>query len=62
MVQIIEELEVQQLDLTAEILVSCIDGAVNRKVSTGDKEELESLKEGIKNVVSEQVEDCGSLQ
>lgn len=52
------EMNVQDPESTAEILVSCIEGAVNRKVSTGDREGLKELKEEIKEVVEGYVNGC----
>lgn len=54
--EMMKELGAEKPRTAAEILVSCIQGAAGRKVSTGDREGLAELKEGIKSVVEENIE------
>ena len=52
--EIMRGLDADEPEMATEIFVSCLDGAANRKVATGDREGLEELKKGIK----EMLEDC----
>ncbi|MFB6147784.1 MAG: hypothetical protein ABEJ66_02770, partial [Candidatus Nanohaloarchaea archaeon] len=45
-----EELGAGEPGKAAELVASCIEGAVDRKVSTGDRDGLEQMKEEIKKV------------
>jgi len=53
--EILEELDVEEPDIIADILVSCIEGTVMRKVSTGDRDGLETLKNSIKGIVEQHI-------
>lgn len=53
--EMLNELDVEEPETTADILVSCIEGTVMRKVSTGDREGLESLKNSIKGIVEQHI-------
>lgn len=56
---ILEELDVEDPETIADILLSCINGTLMRKVSTGDREGLETLKNSIKGIVTQHiVEGC----
>ncbi|MFT4867913.1 MAG: AcrR family transcriptional regulator [Candidatus Nanohaloarchaea archaeon] len=58
-VDIMEEMDIENPELTAEIFVSCIEGAVNRKVSAGDREGLEELRHGIKRMLDKKASGSG---
>jgi AcrR family transcriptional regulator len=53
--EMLEELDVEEPDITSDILVSCIEGTVIRKVSTGDRDGLEALKNSIKGIVEQHI-------
>lgn len=55
--RMLEELDVEEPDVIAEILVSCIEGTVMRKVSTGDRDGLESLKNSLKEIIEQNIVD-----
>lgn len=55
----LEELNVENPGLIADMLISCIEGSVIRKVSIDDKKGLENLKNSIKGIVEQSiVEGC----
>jgi AcrR family transcriptional regulator len=51
--QMLEDLEAEKPGEKAEIIVSCIEGSVTRKLSTGKRSELEDLKQDIKNIIGQ---------
>lgn len=50
--EIMEQLGAERPQSAAEILLSMIEGSMSRKVSAGDREGLEELKEDIKETIS----------
>ena len=50
--EIMEQLGAERPEPAAEILLSMIEGSMSRKVSAGDREGLEDLKEDIKETIS----------
>lgn len=48
--EIVRSLGAQEPEKVADILVSCIEGAMNRKVALEDKEGLSDLKDSIKEI------------
>lgn len=48
-------------EVAAEIFLSMVEGSISRKVSTGDREGLEELKEDIKTTISPFFEEDGCL-
>jgi AcrR family transcriptional regulator len=54
--EILMELDADEPEMAAEIFVSCIEGAVNRKVAAGDRQGLEKLKNWIRNMLDECIE------
>lgn len=53
--EILDELNVDEPEIMAEILVSAIEGSVIRKVSTDDREGLKELKTNIKDIVEQHI-------
>ena len=49
--EVMKDIGAEEPEIAAEMFVSTVDGAVSRKVSTGDREGLETLREGIKRIV-----------
>lgn len=48
--EVLEELGTEKPLQTAETILSCLEGAVTRKVSSGEREEIENLKPNIKRI------------
>lgn len=55
--EIMKELGFQKPEEMASILNSCIEGAVIRKVATGDREGLKDFKKTIKQILNNQIVD-----
>ncbi len=55
MAEMLDSLEIEEPKKVAEILASCIEGAVMRKVSTDDREGLKKLKNSIKGIVEQHI-------
>ena len=49
---IMEDTGAEDPEVAAEIFLSMVEGSISRKVSTGDREGLEDLKEDIKKTIS----------
>jgi AcrR family transcriptional regulator len=61
--RLLDNLDTEKPGETAELLVSCIEGSVTRKVSTGDREGLEDLKASIKHVAEQYIaEGCKKVE
>ena len=58
---IMDEIGAKNPEVAAEIFLSILEGSISRKVSTGDREGLEDLKEDIKMTVSHFFEEEGCL-
>lgn len=52
---ILDDLGVESPQQTAKLVVSCIEGAANRKASTGNREDLLELKQDIKDLVEKYI-------
>jgi AcrR family transcriptional regulator len=53
--EILVKLDVKEPEVMADIIVSCIEGTVMRKVSTDDREGLQNLKNSIKGIVDQHI-------